>query len=97
VRKALTSETNFKFNNTLRTYYATLEDLLAHRTGIPKNNYVRLASDYDLHTFASKMRYLPNVGGFRDSFFYNNLMYGMAVYATEDLAGGIPWKTQVKK
>ena len=42
----------FKFNNTLRSTYATMEDLLAHRTGIPRNNYARLASDYSIQSFA---------------------------------------------
>ena len=42
----------FKFNNTLRSIYATMEDLLAHRTGIPRNNYARLASDYSIQSFA---------------------------------------------
>ncbi len=33
----------YKFNNTLRSWYATVKDLMAHRTGIPRNNYVRLS------------------------------------------------------
>ena len=41
---------SFRFNNSLRTTYATIEDLLAHRTGVPRNNFIRLALDYDINT-----------------------------------------------
>ncbi|KAL8602656.1 hypothetical protein ACOMHN_029978 [Nucella lapillus] len=86
----------FKFNNTLRSTYATLEDLVAHRTGIPRNNYVRLSAEYTIHRFASKIRYLPSKGGFRDSFYYNDFMYGLAAYITEKVNGDIPWKQQMR-
>ena len=58
---------NFKFNNSLRTYYLTVEDLLAHRTGIPKNDYMRLANDYTIQIasryerFAFTIRLSTNV------------------------------------
>ncbi|KAK7104514.1 hypothetical protein V1264_019216 [Littorina saxatilis] len=85
----------FKFNNTLRSTYTTMEDLLAHRTGIPRNNYARLATDYSTQNFAGKFRYLRHVGGFRDSFYYNDLMYGLAAHITTHL-GQRPWKQQMQ-
>ncbi|XP_076464125.1 uncharacterized protein LOC143296197 [Babylonia areolata] len=94
VRKTLTED--FKFNNTLRTIYATVEDLLAHRLGIPRNNYVRLANDYSPANFSTKIRYLPSSGGFRDSFYYSDLMYGLSSYITEQLNHRKPWKQQIR-
>ena len=43
----------------------------------------------------SKIRYLPSVGGFRDSFYYNDLMYGLAAHITESLEHQ-KWEQQVQ-
>ncbi|PVD26624.1 hypothetical protein C0Q70_14301 [Pomacea canaliculata] len=84
------------FNDSLRSTYATVEDLLAHRLGIPENNYIRLSTDITRQNLVERIRYLPNEGGFRDSFFYNNLMYTLAAVITESL-GGRPWEDMVRE
>lgn len=86
----------FRFNNTLRTTYATTEDLLAHRTGIPRSSEMRLADDYSTDTIVQKVHYLPSFGGFRDSFYYNDLMYGLAAHISEVIIGK-PWKQQIQE
>ncbi|XP_046556379.1 protein flp-like isoform X2 [Haliotis rubra] len=75
----------YKFNNTLRSVYATVEDLMAHRMGIPRNNYLRLDDTLTRDNLLSRVKYLPSVGGFRDSFYYSDLMYGLLTHITEFL------------
>ena len=41
--------------------------------------------------FLRRVKYLKSVGGFRDSFYYNDLMYGLLAYATEQI-GGANWE-----
>ncbi|XP_071095539.1 uncharacterized protein [Haliotis cracherodii] len=77
----------YKFNNTLRSVYATVEDLMAHRMGIPRNNYLRLDNTLTRENLLSRVKYLKNVGGFRDSFAYNDLMYGLLTRITEAVTG----------
>nr|KAG5700687.1 hypothetical protein BaRGS_029052 [Batillaria attramentaria] len=118
VRKVDGLPSDFAFNNSLRTIYATLEDLLAHRTGIPRNNYIRLATDHNRqnlppYVFSYKvarqkgmrlgewgrlgrLKYLPNAGGFRDSFYYSDLMYALAAYVTQ-LLGNKPWEDLMRE
>lgn len=95
VRKVSGLPDDFAFNNTLRTAYATLEDLLSHRTGIPRNNYLRLSADHSRQTLPPKLKYLPSVGGFRDSFYYNDLLYSLAAYSTQ-LIGNRPWEDLIR-
>ncbi|KAK7488400.1 hypothetical protein BaRGS_00020374 [Batillaria attramentaria] len=90
------AKVDFAFNNSLRTIYATLEDLLAHRTGIPRNNYIRLATDHNRQNLPPRLKYLPNAGGFRDSFYYSDLMYALAAYVTQ-LLGNKPWEDLMRE
>ncbi|XP_041369961.1 protein flp-like [Gigantopelta aegis] len=82
----------FKFNNTLRSIYATLEDLAAHRLGIPRNNYIRLDTSLTRRNLERRVKYLKSVGGFRDSFYYSDLMYGLLANIIERI-GGADWES----
>ncbi|KAK3590927.1 hypothetical protein CHS0354_032646 [Potamilus streckersoni] len=82
------------FYGKLRSQYATLEDLLAHRLGVPSNNNIRLDSSLTRENLVGRLKYLKPVGGFRTSFYYNNLMYGLITYITERL-GGRKWEDMV--
>ncbi|XP_067665045.1 uncharacterized protein [Haliotis asinina] len=84
----------YKFNNTLRSVYATVEDLMAHRMGIPRNNYIRLDDTLTRENLLSRVKYLKNVGGFRDSFAYNDLMYGLLTRITEAVTGNV-WEDNI--
>ncbi|KAL3887929.1 hypothetical protein ACJMK2_000314 [Sinanodonta woodiana] len=82
------------FYGKLRSQYATLEDLLAHRMGVPSNNNIRLDDSLTRENLVGRLKYLKPIGGFRTSFYYNNLMYGLVTYITERL-GGRKWEDLV--
>lgn len=42
-----------------------------------------------------RLKYLKPAGGFRDSYFYSNLMYGLVTYITEQI-GGDSWENLVR-
>ncbi|GAB1606075.1 uncharacterized protein LOC115228188 [Argonauta hians] len=68
-----------------RTKYANVEDLLAHRMGLPRNNFLRLNKDFKRHTIPRFIKHFQELRDFRTSFIYNNIMYGLATYITEIL------------
>ncbi|KAL3887928.1 hypothetical protein ACJMK2_000313 [Sinanodonta woodiana] len=84
------------FYDKLRSQYATLEDLLAHRMGIPSNNNIRLDDSLTRESLVGRLKYLKPAGGFRTSFYYSNLMYGLVTYITERL-GGRKWEDMVMR
>ncbi|XP_045182178.2 penicillin-binding protein 4-like [Mercenaria mercenaria] len=84
------------FKDYLRSRYTTLEDLLAHRLGIPSNNNIRLDDTLTRKTFVDRLKFLSPKGGFRTSFYYSNLMYGLVTYISE-LIGGKSWENLVKE
>ncbi|XP_050400285.1 protein flp [Patella vulgata] len=79
------------FNNTLRSIYATVDDLMAHRLAIPRNNFLRLSSTLTRENLVSRIRYLPSTGAFRKTFYYSDLMYGVLTRITENI-GGQSWE-----
>ncbi|KAJ8304984.1 hypothetical protein KUTeg_018567 [Tegillarca granosa] len=84
------------FEDELRSRYATLKDLLAHRLGIPSHNYIRFDDTLTRENLVSRLRHLKGHGIFRDSFYYSNIMYGLLTYISEKL-GGRTWEELVKE
>ena len=87
---------DFRFYDDMRTKYATLEDLLSHRLGIPSNNNLRLDTNLTRANLPKRLRYLRATFGFRRSFLYSNLMYGVITYIAERL-GGKTWEDLVQE
>ncbi|KAL4240720.1 hypothetical protein ACF0H5_001508 [Mactra antiquata] len=79
------------FKSELRSRYATIEDLLAHRIGLPSYNYIRYDDTMTRRNLIDRIKYLDEKGGFRTSFNYSNLMYGMVTYLSE-IIGGKSWE-----
>ena len=50
---------------------------------------------YVAFDFNRRLKYLRAVGGFRTSFYYSNLMYGLVTYIGEVL-GGTSWEELIK-
>lgn len=86
---------DFYFYDALRTNHATVRDLLAHRLGISSNNYVRLQEGFTRDNMVGKLRFLKPIGEFRNSYYYSNLMYGLAAHIAEKL-GGKSWEGLVR-
>ncbi|WAR16645.1 LOW QUALITY PROTEIN: GIGA6-like protein, partial [Mya arenaria] len=78
------------FADYLRSHYATLEDLLAHIIGVPSNNNIRFNTNVTRKNLFKRLKYLSPKSGFRTSFTYSNLMYGLVTYISEVIGG---WKT----
>ncbi|XP_063435302.1 uncharacterized protein LOC134716321 isoform X2 [Mytilus trossulus] len=83
------------FIDLLRSKYATVRDLLSHRLGIPGNNRIRLDNNLTRANVIHRLKYLQPKGLFRDSFLYNNLIYGALTHLAE-LIGGDSWENLVK-
>ncbi|KAL4218011.1 hypothetical protein ACF0H5_022749 [Mactra antiquata] len=75
------------FKSILRSKYATIEDLLAHRIGLPSNNKLRFDDKLTRGNLIDRIKYLSVKGGFRTSFYYSNLMYGLITRLSEILSG----------
>ncbi|CAI9731404.1 Hypothetical predicted protein [Octopus vulgaris] len=77
---------DIEFSTEQRTKYANIEDLLAHRMGLPRNNFLRLNQNFNRQTIPKFLKYFEEIADFRGSYVYNNIMYGLATLITEKLA-----------
>ncbi|XP_048733368.2 D-alanyl-D-alanine-carboxypeptidase/endopeptidase AmpH-like [Ostrea edulis] len=84
------------FKDEILSKYATIRDLLCHRMGIPGNDAIRLDTNLTRENLVQRMKHLDGTGRFRDSFYYNNLMFGLLTRITEML-GGKTWEALVKE
>jgi CubicO group peptidase (beta-lactamase class C family) len=81
---------NDELNNTV-----TLRDMLSHRTGITRHDWIWRASDFTRNELFEKLVYLEPQEPVRSTFLYNNLMYAAAGYLVE-LQSGKTWERFVK-
>ncbi|TFK32568.1 beta-lactamase/transpeptidase-like protein [Crucibulum laeve] len=58
----------------------SLQDMLSHRTGLPRHDYSGVARDGGIAEMISTLRYLRPSAEFRETFQYNNLMYETLSY-----------------
>lgn len=65
----------------------TVRDMLSHRTGLPRHDFVAWRMELSLDEFIKRMRHLKFSATFREKFQYNNLMYYAAGYLIEKLSG----------
>lgn len=65
----------------------TARDILAHRTGLPRHDYVWLYSNADRRTIFSTLKYLKPTKSVYAQYQYNNLMYMVAGMLVEQLSG----------
>ncbi|KAI1972888.1 hypothetical protein LOZ53_001971 [Ophidiomyces ophidiicola] len=68
------------------TTQITIEDMLSHRSGMPRHDWVWFA-DMTLKQAVRKIRHLPLTTPIRTNFQYNNLMYMAAAHLIETLTG----------
>ncbi|XP_064608798.1 uncharacterized protein LOC135472974 [Liolophura sinensis] len=86
---------DFSFNDAQLNQYATIQDLMSHRLGLPSHNYVRL-KDMTRAELAGLFKYIKPKGEFRSTFYYNNIVYGLLTYITEVL-GGDTWENLMSR
>ena len=73
---------NNELNNTV-----TLRDMLAHRTGINRHDFIWYYSDFTRKELFERLKYLEPTAQLRETFIYNNLMYAAVGYIIELLSG----------
>ena len=79
------------FSDATITDQATLVDLLAHRTGLPRHDALWYLSGFNRYELIKRISCLPfqkkPTGGFRHSYVYNNLLVTAAGVALERVSG----------
>lgn len=87
---------DFRLRKPYVTRALTVRDLLTHRVGIERGDRLWWASPFDRDEVLRRMRYLPQAGGFRAGYAYNNNLYiaaGELVKAVTDTS----WDAFVQK
>lgn len=72
---------NNELNNTV-----TLRDMLAHRTGITRHDFIWYQSNFTRKELFERLKYLEPETQLRQTFIYNNLMYAAVGYIIELLS-----------
>ena len=67
--------------------YATLRDMLLHRTGLAPHDAMWPRPELSRGEFVKKLRYLSPAAGFRERTIYNNDIYGAVGYVLEAVSG----------
>lgn len=70
--------------------HVTIRDLLTHRTGVSRDDNVWIAAPFDRTEILRRVRHLPQSGGFRTGYGYNNIMY-MVAGEVVAAASGMEW------
>ena len=74
----------------------SMRDMLSHRTGITRHDFIWYKSDFTQKDLFERLKYLEPAEPMRSVFLYNNMMYSGAGYAIELLAGK-PWERVVRE
>jgi CubicO group peptidase (beta-lactamase class C family) len=65
----------------------TLRDMLSHRTGLPANDGIWIASPYTRKETVEKIMYMRPQLGFREGYIYNNMMFAASGAVIENVTG----------
>ena len=84
-----------RLRDTVATQQASLRDLLTHRTGLPRHDWVHMGGHLDNAGILAALRHLEPNKPFRSTWQYNNLMYLVAGLALE-CASGERWDDIVR-
>jgi CubicO group peptidase (beta-lactamase class C family) len=86
----------FELRDPYRTQNATIRDLLAHRLGLERGDYLFVFGKYPTSEIIRRMRYLDEVQPFRATLAYHNLSYAAAAEAAA-AAAGMPFPELLRK
>ncbi len=65
----------------------TIKDILSHRTGLERAEYIWYGADYNRTEIMQRLKYVKKVAPLRNNFIYNNLMYALAGVIIENISG----------
>ncbi len=86
----------FKLFDEYAASHLTVRDLLAHRSGLERNDAVWYRSELGRQELMERLRFLRPGLGLRERFQYNNLMYMVAGRVVERVTGGT-WEEFVRR
>jgi CubicO group peptidase (beta-lactamase class C family) len=86
----------FRLWDQYATSNVTLRDLLTHRTGMPRHEFVWYNSKMSKSEMLKRIRYLQPSVEIRQRYQYGNLMYFIAGLAMEQVAGK-SWEEQIRE
>jgi CubicO group peptidase (beta-lactamase class C family) len=87
---------DFQLYDDEATRTVTARDILSHRTGLPRHDYVWLFANNDRKTIFENLKYLKPSKPLYAQYQYNNLMYMVAGVLVERLSGKT-WESFVKE
>ncbi len=76
--------------------HATVRDLAAHRTGLPRHDLVWMNSSMDLPEMVRALRFLEPSRELRAAYQYNNLMY-ITLGLLVERVSGMPWDAFIRE
>lgn len=86
----------FRMYDPVATERMTPRDLVTHRSGLPRHDWLWYNSTFTRKQMFERLRYLEPSRDFRSTYQYNNLMYMTAGYLTGEMTGGT-WENAVRK
>lgn len=86
----------FKMYDPLAAAQINIRDMLCHRSGLPRYDFLRFALMLDRTELVRRIQYLPPTAGFRAKWQYNNLMYCAAGLIEAEVSGML-WEDLIEK
>ncbi len=87
---------DFRMWDQYATQNLTIRDLLTHRSGMPRHDFMWYTSNTSRSEILKRIRYLEPSYEIRERYQYNNLMYLTAACAMEEVAGE-SWEEMIQK
>lgn len=85
----------FRMYDPLATAQINIRDMLCHRSGLPRYDFLRFGMMLDRAELVRRIQFLPPNAGFRSLWQYNNLMYATAGLITAQVAG-VAWEDLIE-
>ncbi len=85
----------FKMYDDFATQRMTVTDLLSHRSGLPRHDFMWYNSAFSRKDIFNRLQYLEPNKDFRTDWQYQNIMYMTAGYLLEQVSGGT-WESFVQ-
>lgn len=86
---------DFELQDPFASDHMNPEDLLTHRSGLPRHDLLWYGSPFDRESLVQRVRYLEPSAPFRTDFQYQNLMYVTAGYLAGRVTGST-WEEQIR-
>lgn len=87
---------DIKFYNKDLYSSVTLRDMLSHRTGLSRHDYIWVRSDFSRKEIYDRVKYLEPSQALRQGYLYNNIMYATAGYILE-IKTGKTWESYISE